>query len=374
MKQLCPTGVLKIWIGLILLTFLVGSGSAWGARLKDIASLKGVRPNQLVGYGLVVGLAGTGDGSGTQFTVQSLVNMLRRLGVDTVPDEVKVENVAAVIVTAELPPFARLGSKVDVLISSIGDAESLQGGTLLMTPLKGADERVYAVAQGPLVVGGFVVSGAAGGGVGKNITTVGRISGGATIEREIPLDLRMLDDLVIALHKPDFTTALRVSEAINHHLGGQLAVPRDAGTVTVGVPGTHRERLVELMASLEHLDVKPDTKARIVVNGRTGTVIMGENVRIASVAVAHGNISVEIKEQLDVSQPRAFSDGETVVTPRSEVNVSEENNRLILMPPGTSLGDIVKALNAIGVTPRDLISILDAMRSGGALHAELEII
>ena len=368
------TVFLKLSLALGLLSLLLNGGSAWGVRLKDIASLRGVRPNQLVGYGLVVGLAGTGDGSGTQFTVQSLVNMLRRLGVDTLADDVKVENVAAVIVTAKLPPFARLGGKVDVLVSSIGDAESLQGGTLLLTPMKGADDRVYALAQGPLVVGGFVASGAAGGGVGKNITTVGRISGGATIEKEIPLDLKMLDDLVIALHQPDFTTALRVSEAINHHLGDQLAFPSDAGTVRVEVPGTHRERLVELVASLEHLDVKPDTRARIVVNGRTGTVIMGENVRIASVAVAHGNISVEIKERKDVSQPQAFSDGETVVTDRSEINVTEENNRLILMPPGTSLGDIVKALNAIGVTPRDLISILDAMRAGGALHAELEII
>ena len=360
-----------IFVSILL---LVPGSPASAARLKDIASLKGVRLNQLVGYGLVVGLNGTGDGSGTKFTIQSLVNMMERLGVHVQSDEVKVKNVAAVMVTANLPPFARNGSKVDILVSSIGDAKSLQGGTLLMTPLKGVDRQIYGLAQGPLIVGGFSSSGAAGGGVQKNHPTVARIPGGATIEREIPFDFNRMDDLTIALHQPDFTTALRVSKAINKSLAGPWAVPADAGTVKINIPETHRKNLVGLVASLEQLNIDPDRKAKIILDERTGTVVMGDDIRISSVAIAHGNLSVQIKEEKQVSQPTPFSEGQTTVTDNSEVNVSEENNKLILMPRGASLGELVKALNAIGVSPRDLIAVFQAIKASGALQAELEII
>ena len=359
----------------LIVIFLTLSGpQAFGARLKDIASLKGVRSNQLVGYGLVVGLNGTGDGSGTQFTVQSLVNMLERLGIHSLPNEVKVDNVAAVMVTADLPPFARVGSNIDVLVSSIGDAESLQGGTLLLTPLQGADNETYALAQGPLLVGGFSASGAAGGGVQKNHPTVARIPGGATIEKEIPFEFNKLEDLVIALNQPDFTTALRISKAINQRVASPLAFPADAGTIRIKVPETFRENLVDLVASLEHIEITPDTKAKIILDERTGTVVMGENVRLSSVAIAHGNLSIQIKERKQVSQPTPFSDGNTVVTDDSEINISEENNSLILMPEGTTLGEVVKALNAIGVSPRDLIAVFQAIKASGALQGELVIL
>jgi flagellar P-ring protein precursor FlgI len=345
-----------------------------GARIKDIASLKGARLNELLGYGLVVGLNGTGDGTGTKFTVQSLVNMMERLGIHSLPDQVKVANVAAVMVTAKLPPFARIGSKVDVLVSSIGDAKSLQGGTLLLTPLKGVDNNVYGLAQGPLVVGGFSASGTAGGGVQKNHPTVARIPGGGTVEKEIHFDFNSMDDLVIALHQPDFTTALRITQAINKRLGGLSAFPADAGTVRINLRENQKANLVDLVASLEQVDIQPDTRAKIILDERTGTVVMGENVKISSVAIAHGNLSVQIKEKKDVSQPTPFSYGQTVVTNDSQVNVSEEGGKLLIVPEGASLGDVVKALNAIGVSPRDLIAVFQAIKASGALQAELEII
>lgn len=370
-KQLSLTKIL-----LLTSLFLISYATcASGARIKDISSLKGVRSNQLVGYGLVVGLNGTGDGASTQFTTQSLVNMMERLGIHALPDKVKVDNVAAVMVTAKLPPFARKGSSLDVLVSSIGDADSLQGGTLVMTSLKGVDSNVYAIAQGPLLVGGFASSGAAGGGVSKNHTTVARIPGGALIEREIPFDLNALDTLTIALDHPDFTTALRVSEAINRQMGIIKAKPVDAGTITIDIPETYEGSHVSLVASLEQIQIEPDSQARIVLSERTGTVIMGEKVMISPVAIAHGNLSVEIKERKDVSQPEPFSEGETVTVPDTEVYVSEENNKLLIIDPEKAdLGSVVKALNAIGVSPRDLITVFQAIKASGALQAELEII
>jgi flagellar P-ring protein precursor FlgI len=365
----------KNTIFILCLMFLLGwTQTAWSVRLKDIASIKGTRTNQLIGYGIVVGLNGTGDGNGTKFTVQSLVNMMERLGLHALPDEVKVANVAAVMVTANLPPFARVGSKMDILISSIGDAKSLQGGTLLLTPLKGADNKIYALAQGPLLVGGFAASGAAGGGVQKNHPTVARIPGGATIEQEIPFELNRLDDLTIALQRPDFTTALRVSDAINRSLGEKTAFPSDAGTIRIQVPGAYKNNLVPLIASLEQIHVSPDNKAKIVLDERTGTVVLGENVRLAPVAIAHGNLSVTIKEEKDVSQPNPFSQGSTVVTDDSKVDIKEGDQKLLIVDQGTTLGEVVKALNAIGVTPRDLISVFQAIKASGALQAELEII
>ena len=369
-----PYRFFKVLTVFTVIFVLLGCGPVWSARIKDIASLKGVRSNQLIGYGLVVGLNGTGDGSGTKFTVQSLVNMMEHLGIHALPDDVKVSNVAAVMVTADLPPFGREGSKLDVLVSSVGDAKSLQGGTLLLTPLRGVDNRIYALAQGPLIVGGFASSGAAGGGVQKNHPTVARIPGGASIEREIPFHFAKMQDLVISLNEPDFTTAMRVTDAINGTLGQKLAFPSDAGTIRVHVPGEMRKNMVGMMASLEQININPDSKARIIMDERTGTVVMGQDVRISSVAIAHGNLSVTIKESPQVSQPAPFSQGQTVVTPQSKVNVAEEQKRLIVMPSGTSLGEVVKALNAIGVSPRDLIAVFQAIKAAGALQADLEII
>lgn len=348
---------------------------ASAARLKDIASLKGVRSNQLIGYGLVVGLNGTGDGSGTKFTTQSLVNMMERLGIQALSSSVKVDNVAAVMVTADLPPFAREGSKVDVLISSIGDATSLQGGTLLMTSLKGADNSIYAIAQGPLVVGGYASTGTSGTESTKNHPTVARIPNGASVEKEIPFNFNDLEDLTIALNDPDFTTARRISTAINKGLNGNIASATDSGTVRVSVPDHYRNNMVELVASLEQIDIQPDSQAKVVLSERTGTVIMGSEVKISAVAIAHGNLSVQIKEKSDVNQPAPLSQGQTVVTPSSEVSVTEDNNRLLIVAPeGTSLDGVVKALNAIGISPRDLITVFQAIKASGALQAELEII
>ncbi len=352
---------------------LFGS-AAHGARIKDLASIKGTRSNQLVGYGLVVGLDGTGDGAGTRFTVQSLVNMMERLGIHALPGQVKVANVAAVMITADLPPFARVGSEIDVLVSSVGDAKNLQGGTLLLSPLKGADNKIYALAQGPLLLGGFSTAGAAGGGVQKNHPTVARIPGGATIEREIPFQFNTLDELTISLNNPDFTTALRVAGAINREIGPDMAAPSDAGTVRVQVPQSFRGNLVPLVAELEQISVRPDNKARIILAERTGTVVMGDNVRIAPVAIAHGNLSVQIKERRDVSQPLPFARGETVVTEDTDITVTEERQKLMYLSEGADLGEVVNALNAIGVSPRDLITVLQAIRASGALHAELDVI
>ena len=359
-----------------LLVFLsLNAVPASAARIKDIASLKGVRSNQLIGYGLVVGLNGTGDGTGTKFTVQTLVNMMERLGIQATSTSVKVDNVAAVMVTADLPPFAREGSKVDVLISSIGDASSLQGGTLLMTSLKGADNNIYAIAQGPLVVGGYSSAGTSGTESTKNHPTVARIPNGASVEKEIAFNFKDMDDLTIALNEPDFTTAKRMSAAINKGLNKNLATAVDSGTVRVNVPESYRDNMVDLVASLEQLDIQPDAGAKVILSERTGTVIMGSDVRISAVAIAHGNLSVQIKEKSEVSQPTALSQGQTVVTPNSDVSVTEDNNRLILVAPeGTSLDGVVKALNAIGISPRDLITVFQAIKASGALQAELEII
>lgn len=345
------------------------------ARIKDIASFRGVRSNQLVGYGLVVGLAGTGDGDDAVFTLQSMSAMLEKMGVTVSPDDIKVKNVAAVMVTAELPPFARSGSRMDALVSSIGNAKTLGGGTLLMTPLKGADGQVYAVAQGPVATGGFLVSSGGGDKVAKNFPTVGRVVQGVSVEREIPFDLNQKDSLMLALNKPDFTTATRVAQAINAGLSVNVARTQDSGTVHVAVPPVYSGNIAALIAAVEGLSVTPDNVSRVVINERTGTVIMGENVRIATVAIAHGNLSVEIKQSFDVSQPMPLSNrGQTVVTPDAQTTVQEGRAPLQVLEAGVSIGEVVRALNALGVTPRDLISILQALKAAGALQADLEII
>ena len=349
---------------------------AHAARIKDIADIKGVRQNQLVGYGLVIGLDGTGDSDAALFTIQSLTSLLEKMGVTVQPKDIDdVENVAAVMVTANLPAFASQGSRIDALVSSIGDAENLQGGTLLYTPLKGADGKVYAIAQGPVSTGGFSVSGNSGDQVQKNFPTVGRVVGGALVENEIHSDFNQKDSLTLALHDPDFTTASRVAQAINRAFYSQLARTENAGSIHVSVPENYLGNTVQFVTMIESLGVTPDMVSKVVVNERTGTVIMGENVRIATIAIAHGNLSIQIDESQQVSQPLPFSrSGRTVVTPESDIVVQEGKNPIFLVESGVSIGELVKALNALGVSPRDLIAIFQALKAAGALQAELEII
>ena len=360
-----------ILLGVLL---LMVSSQAQAVRIKDIASLKGVRANQLVGYGLVVGLNGTGDSDDAIFTLQSMASLLEKMGVTVQPEDIEVENVAAVVVTANLPPFSRIGGQIDVLVSSIGDAENLQGGTLLFTPLKGADSNVYAIAQGPISTGGFQARGTSAG-VQKNFPTVGRVVNGAVVEREIPSNFNSRESLTLTLHKPDFTTASRVAQAINISLYDHVASTQDSGTIRVKVPEKYLGNTVALVSLIEKLGVTPDNVSKIVINERTGTVVMGENVRISTVAIAHGNLSIQIQENQNVSQPLPFSrGGETVVTPDTQVAVEEGRKPLYLVESGVSIGEVVKALNALGVSPRDLIAIFQALKAAGALQAELEII
>ncbi|MEE9436370.1 MAG: flagellar basal body P-ring protein FlgI [Candidatus Adiutricales bacterium] len=359
----------------ILMVVSFTASSAWPVRLKDIAHFEGVRINQIQGYGLIVGLNGTGDKSGTKFTTQTLVNLLKRLGIQVPASSVRVKNVAAVMVTADLPPFVKPGSRIDILLSSVGDATSLQGGTLLATPLTGLDGKTYAIAQGPVSIGGFAVGGAAAG-VQKNHPTVGRISQGAIVEREVPINWTNKKSMSIKLSNPDFTTALRVADLVNKKLGEAGARPLDSATVTFNVPEIFQNDLAVMVAGLENIEVRPDSVAKIVINERTGTIIIGENVRISTVAVAHGNLSIEIKESAVVSQPPPLAPpgAVTIVTPETEIRVTEESQKLILLKAGPTISELIRALNAIGVTPRDLIVIFQSIKSAGALHAELEII
>jgi flagellar P-ring protein precursor FlgI len=367
------TRLKTVGLALVLMTLLLLASSASAARIKDIARLEGVRNNQLVGYGLVIGLNGSGDSDSTQFTVQSLVNMIERLGVTVNPDEVKVDNVAAVIVTAELPPFAKSGSAIDVLVSSIGDADSLAGGSLLMTPLKGPDGSIYAVAQGPLTVGSLAFGGKAAK-VQKNHPTVGRIPGGALVEREVAFQFAPGDVLRYQLSDPDFTTVSRITTAINTFFRASLASPVDSGSLKVDVPETWRNRVIDFIATVEGLPVQPDSIARIVVNEKTGTIVMGEGVRLATVAVSHGNLNLVISESAEVSQPNPLAAGETVVVPQTQIEASEDGGQLVVLQMGVSISDVAQALNAIGATPRDLIAIFQAIKAAGALHAELVVL
>jgi flagellar P-ring protein precursor FlgI len=376
-----PLQISGRFIRIVSFFLLVANGillmpAANAARIKDIADIKGVRQNQLVGYGLVVGLKGTGDSDDALFTIQSLASLLEKMGVTVQPEAIAdVENVAAVMVTTDLPAFASQGSRIDVLVSSIGDAENLQGGTLLFTPLKGADGSVYAVAQGPVSTGGFAVSGNSGDEVQKNFPTVGRVVGGALVEKEIHSNFNQKDSLTLALHDPDFTTASRVAQAINRAFYSQLAQTENAGSIQVSVPENYLGNTVQFVTMIESLGVTPDMVSKVVVNERTGTVIMGENVRISTIAIAHGNLSIQIDESQNVSQPLPFSrGGRTVVTPESDIVVQEGKNPIFLVESGVSIGELVKALNALGVSPRDLIAIFQALKAAGALQAELEII
>lgn len=366
---------MKIFKSIIVCAALICcAANAHAIRIKDIASFEGVRENQLVGYGLVVGLNGSGDSDQTKFQIQSVVNMLERMGVTTSANDIKVKNVAAVMVTATLPAFAKQGNRMDVLVSSMGDAKSIAGGTLVMTPLKGADNQVYAVAQGSILTNSFAFGGQ-GATAQKNHPTAGRIANGALVERELPNTLAGKSVLNLNLDTADFTTASRIVTAINDKFKAPVATSRDSGSVALAIPESYTNRTVEFIAALESLEVKPDVQAKVVLNERTGTIVMGENVRISTVAITHGSLSLVIKETPRVSQPAPFSKGgETKVVPRTDLKVEEENRRLMVMPEGASIGDVVRALNLLGVTPRDLISILQAVKAAGALQAELSII
>ena len=344
---------------------MVSSASA--ERLKDISSISGIRDNQLVGYGLVMGLNGTGDKAGSM--PQALGNMLRRMGLNVNDGDLKPKNVAAVVVTANMPTFARAGSRLDVIVSSISDAKSLQGGTLLLTPLAGPDGETYAVAQGAISIGGF-----AAGGVSKGHPTVGRVPDGAVIEREVPLSFADAAAVDIVLNTPDFTTVRSAIESINRLLGDVCAEADGPRSVHVKVPESYNGRVIELLALLESVDVKTDIPARVVINEKTGTIVLGERVTVSPVGLSHGNLTVEIKTSLSVSQPSPFSPkGETVVTPDTKVEVKEANASLVEIG-GANLGEVVRALNSLGVTPRDLIAILQALKAAGALKAELEVL
>ncbi|KUG29717.1 flagellar p-ring protein flgi [hydrocarbon metagenome] len=345
--------------------------AAHGTRLKDIATFSGSRTNQLVGYGLVVGLSGTGDRRGSEFTVQSIYNMLDRMGVRVDKATLKPRNVAAVMVTAQMPVSAKAGTRMDVTISSLGDSSSLLGGVLLVTPLKGIDGNIYAIAQGSLLVGGVTASGAAAS-VSKNITTVGMIPGGANVERTIPFEFNQQEGLTLNLQHPDYSTAQQVAQKINDAMGGAFAAAVDGATISLAVPDQHKGNLVPLLANLENLEIRPDNRARVVVDEKTGTVVVGLNVKLAPAAVTHGNLQIEIRESADVSQPMPFSEGQTVVVPETDIAVQEDNRKLKLVE-GASLQELVQGLNALGATPRDLISVLRTLQTSGSLHAELEV-
>lgn len=353
--------------------FLLASIQSAGAvRIKDIATFGGVRSNQLVGYGLVVGLGGTGDKQGSTFTIQSMVNMLEKMGVGVDSAQLKPKNVAAVMVTAAMPVSAQPGTPLDVTVSSLGDASSLLGGVLLLTPLKGVDGKVYALAQGSMTLGGFGVEGQAAT-AQKNITTVARIPDGATVERGVPFTFNSQDSLMLHMNVADFSTTNQVVDRVNETMGGNYARAKDIATIQLTVPQQYMGNLVPLMASIENLEISPDSKAKVVVDEKTGTVVLGREVRLSKVAVAHGNLNIVVQESTQVSQPGAFSQGQTVASPQTNIGVQEENRRLVLME-GATLEELVDGLNAIGATPRDLISILRTLKAAGALHAELEVL
>ncbi|MDD2900530.1 MAG: flagellar basal body P-ring protein FlgI [Desulfuromonadaceae bacterium] len=359
---------------LLLVVVLSVTTSAHAIRIKDLASFEGVRDNQLMGYGLVVGLSGSGDSDQAKIQIQSVVNMLERMGITTSMNDIKVKNVAAVMVTATLPPFAKQGNRLDVLVSSLGDAKSIAGGTLLMAPLRGADNQVYAVAQGSILTNSFAFGGQ-GATAQKNHPTAGRVPNGALVERELPNTLTGKSVLSLNLNVADFTTASRIVAAVNDKFKSAVAVSNDPGSVALTIPAGYANRAVEFVAALERLEVTPDMLARVVLNERTGTVVMGDNVRMSTVAVTHGSLSLVIKETPLVSQPAPLSKtGETKVVPRTDLKVVEDSRRLLVLQEGVSIGDVVRALNMLGVTPRDLISILQAAKAAGALQAELTII
>ena len=364
-----------VMAGLLALLIATAPASA-RSRIKDIADLEGVRDNLMVGYGLVVGLNGTGDDlSSSVFTRESLIGMLERLGVNARNPNLDTRNVAAVMVTAKLPAFARQGTKLDVRVSALGQANSLLGGTLLVTPLLGADGEVYAVAQGPVAIAGFSAQGAAET-VIKGVPTSGTVPNGAIVERELGFDLTALQQFWIALRNPDFTTARRVARAINKRIGQQVAVSEDSATIRVTVPPAYQDNAVALITDIEQLFVEPDQPARVVIDEQSGVIVMGENVRLSTVAIAQGNLTIRITETPQVSQPEPFSNtGTTVVVPRTDIQADEDAERKLgLLKSGVTLQELVNELNTLGVGPRDMITILQALKAAGALQADFEVL
>lgn len=359
---------------LVFLTAFIALAAPVSAsvRIKDIAKVQGVRANQLIGYGLVVGLNGTGDSDKALAAMQSNANLLRSFGVNLTTAQMKSKNAAAVMVTAQLPPFVKSGDTIDITVSSMGDAKSLQGGTLLQTPLRGANGQVYAVGQGAVTTGGFAV-GSGGNSQQKNFPTVGITTNGAIVEREVPMTFSSNGSISLALNQPDFTTASRISEMVNS-VFGSIATPRDPGTVDIAVPSDYLSNVVSFVAALEELSVTPDNVAKVIINERTGTIVMGSNVTIDEVAVAQGGLSIKITKDNQVSQPEPFSNGTTTKTTNTNIEVNEGKGSLIVLPESVSVGDVVNALNAVGATPRDIITILQAIKASGALHADLQII
>jgi flagellar P-ring protein precursor FlgI len=363
---------IRFLAGALLATLVAGQASA-ASRLKDLIDVEGVRENQLIGYGLVVGLNNTGDSlNNSPFTKQSLQAMLERLGVNIRGAQLRTGNVAAVMVTANLRAFATQGTRLDVVVSALGDAKSLQGGTLLVTPLLGADGNVYAVAQGTVAVAGFQAEGDAAK-IVRGVPTVGRISNGALVEREIDFALNRLTTVRLSLRNPDLTTAKRIAGAINDFMGTPVAELVDRGTVAITVPPKFKGNLVALLTEIEPIVIEPDQPAKVVIDERSGIIVMGRDVRVSTVAVAQGNLTVTITEQPQVSQPNPFSRGQTKVVPRTNIQVQEDGRKFGLVNEGVSLKELVDGLNALGVGPRDLIAILQAIKASGAIQAEIEV-
>lgn len=334
----------------LLLSAILMTGEASGARLKDLASIKGVRNNQIIGYGLVVGLNGTGDGNNADFTTQTLSNLMGSMGVQVNSKAIKVKNVASVLITAQLPPFVKTGQTIDINISSLGDSTSLKGGTLIATPLKGLDGKIYAMAQGQISMGSDNAQDS------KQQLTVARIPSGATVEREVPVNLNNKETIAVSLNKPDFTTVSRMATAINSFLGDKYAKAQDGATLEVKVPENYRDNAISFLASIENLEITPDSQAKVILNERNGTVVMGENITISRMALSHGNLNLQITPEQD------------------DLVTGNPGDRLVTLKQGTTLGEIVRALNAIGATPKDLSAIFQSMKASGALQAELEII
>jgi flagellar P-ring protein precursor FlgI len=358
----------------VILVLCVPVSAGATSRIKDLASIEGVRQNQLIGYGLVVGLNGTGDTlNNIPFTKQSLTAMLERLGVNIRGQTIRTGNVAAVMVTGNLPPFGTQGTRMDVTVSAMGDAKSLQGGTLLVTPLLGADGNVYAVAQGSLAISGFQAEGEAAK-ITRGVPTVGRIANGALIEREIEFALNRVGQLRMALRNPDFTTAKRIAAAINDYIGSPTAEPIDQSTIVITLPTKSTSNIVSFLTEIEQLQIEPDLPARIVIDERSGVVVIGRDVRVSMVAVAQGNLTVTVSETPEVSQPAPFARrGRTTVVPRTSIGVQEDGKKMFLVKEGISLQQVVDGLNAMGIGPRDLITILQAIKAAGAIQADIEV-
>ncbi len=364
-----------IWrfIAFVILTLPMVMSTAYAERIKDITSIAGVRSNQLIGYGLVVGLDGTGDKA--PFTTQTFRNMMAEFGI-TIPNGVdpKLKNVAAVSITAEMPAFSKPGQRLDITVSSLGNAKSLRGGSLLFAPLKGADGQVYALAQGNLVVGGFGIQGNDGSKITVNVPSVGRIPNGATVERAIPNAFGHGDSLVLNLDQANFTTARHIIDKLNDLLGPGTAEALDATSIRVSAPRDLSQR-VSFLSVIENMEVEMgDARAKVIINSRTGTIVMGQHVTIEPVAVTHGSLTVTVQEDIEVVQPNALGDGETAVVPKTDITATQENNRMFKFGPGVSLDQIVKAVNEVGAAPGDLMAILEALKQAGALKAELVVI